>query len=50
MAERPRLGDLLVAAGAIDRTQLGAALADQQNFGMPLGTILVQMDYLDEET
>ena len=50
MAERPRLGELLLAAGAIDQTQLGAALADQRNFGMPLGTILVQMGYLDEET
>jgi type IV pilus assembly protein PilB len=50
VAERPRLGDLLVAAGAITRTQLGAALADQRSFGQPLGTTLVQMGYLDEET
>ena len=48
--ERPRLGDLLVAAGAIDTTQLSAALLDQRNFGLPLGRILVQMGYLDEET
>ncbi len=50
MAERPKIGDLLVAAGAINPTQLGAALADQQSFGKPLGYILVQMGYLDEET
>jgi type IV pilus assembly protein PilB len=50
VAERPRLGDLLVAAGAITRTQLGAALADQRSFGQPLGSTLVQMGYLDEET
>ena len=50
MAERPKLGDLLVAAGAIDLTQLGAALADQRSFGKPLGSILVSMGYLDEET
>ncbi|MDH3520057.1 MAG: hypothetical protein OEM49_06320 [Myxococcales bacterium] len=50
MANRPKLGELLVAAGAIDKVQLGAALADQRQFGRPLGTILVQMGYLDEET
>ncbi len=50
MAERPKLGDLLVAAGAISLTQLGGALADQRSFGKPLGSILVQMGYLDEET
>jgi len=50
VAERPKLGDLLVAAGAVSRTQLGAALADQHSFGKPLGATLVQMGYLDEET
>ena len=50
MAERLKLGELLVAAGAINVTQLGAALADQRSFGKPLGTTLVQMGYLDEET
>ncbi len=49
VAERPKLGDLLVAAGVINQTQLGAALADQRSFGNPLGSILVQMGYLDEE-
>ncbi len=50
MAERPKIGELLVAAGAIDQVQLGTALAEQRNFGQPLGTILVQMGFLDEET
>lgn len=50
MAERTKIGDLLVAVGAIDQTQLGVALADQRSFGGPLGRILVQMGYLDEET
>ncbi len=50
MAARPKIGELLLAAGAIDQVQLGAALAEQRNFGRPLGTILVQMGSLDEET
>jgi hypothetical protein len=29
MAERPKLGELLVMAGAIDQTQLGVALAER---------------------
>ena len=50
MAEKPKLGELLVMAGAIDQTQLGSALADQRKFGQPLGSILVSMGYIDEET
>jgi len=50
MAERPKLGELLVMAGAIDQVQLGAALADQRQFGRPLGMTLVRMGFLDEET
>jgi len=49
MAERPKLGELLVMAGAIDQTQLGAALADQRKFRRPLGATLVRMGFLDEE-
>ncbi len=49
MPERPKLGELLVMAGAIDQTQLGAALAEQRKFGRPLGTTLVRMGFLDEE-
>ena len=49
MPERPKLGELLVMAGAIDQTQLGAALAEQRRFGRPLGATLVRMGFLDEE-
>jgi type IV pilus assembly protein PilB len=50
MAEKPKLGELLVMAGAIDQTQLGSALADQRKFGQPLGSILVSMGFIDEGT
>ncbi len=50
MPERPKLGELLVMAGAIDQAQLGAALADQRKFSRPLGVTLVRMGFLDEET
>jgi hypothetical protein len=49
VSARPKLGELLVMAGAIDQTQLGAALADQRQFGRPLGVTLVRMGFLDEE-
>ncbi len=50
MAERLKLGELLVQAGTIDQTQLGAALSDQRQFGRPLGMTLVRMGFIDEET
>jgi hypothetical protein len=50
MADRPRLGELLVGAGVLDRAQLGAALAEQRKWGSPLGTIVVRMGFVDEET
>jgi len=49
MAARPKLGELLVMAGAIDQTQLGQALAEQRKFGHPLGSTLVRLGFLDEE-
>jgi type IV pilus assembly protein PilB len=49
MPKRPKLGELLVMAGAIDQLQLGAALADQRQFGHPLGATLVRLGFLDEE-
>jgi len=49
MADRPKLGELLVMAGAIDQTQLGVALAEQRKFGRPLGATLVRLGFLDEE-
>jgi hypothetical protein len=50
MAERPRLGELLVRAGVIDTAQLGAALREQRKWGSPLGMIIVRMGVIDEET
>ncbi len=50
MAEKLKLGELLVQAGIIDQTQLGAALSDQRQFGRPLGMTLVRMGFIDEET
>lgn len=45
---RRRLGDLLVAAGAIDAIQLQSALGKQKKWGRPLGATLVDMDLLEE--
>ena len=50
MAERPKLGELLVHAGAITKHQLAAGLVEQRKWGRPLGMTLVAMGYLDEET
>jgi len=50
LAERPKLGELLVQAGAITKHQLAAGLVEQRKWGKPLGMMLVAMDYLDEET
>ena len=44
------LGELLIAAGAIERDQLEVALAEQKNWGGPLGAALVRMGMLDEHT
>jgi len=50
MAERTKLGELLVAAGAINQTQLGAALGDQRQYGRRLGITLVRLGFIDEDT
>jgi hypothetical protein len=50
MAERPKLGQLLLSAGAIDEGQLTAALTLQQQRGLPLGFLLVEQGVIDEET
>lgn len=47
--ERRRLGEMLVAAGVLDDTQLQAALEEQQHWGEPLGRTLVQMGVLSED-
>lgn len=50
MAERPKLGELLVAAGVIDAAALDAALARQRIQGGRLGKLLVEAGALTEET
>ena len=49
MAERRKLGELLVMAGAIDQGQLALALANQREFAQPLGKTLVSMGFIDEK-
>jgi len=48
--EKPRLGDVLVAAGALNEAQLKLGLAEQKKLGRPLGMTLVRLGYLDEPT
>ena len=50
MSERPRLGELLIRAGAIGEVDLQTALASQKDEGRPLGTTLVELGFLDEDT
>ena len=50
MATLPRIGDLLVEAGAITRDQLADALAHQRQHGGRLGTNLVELGFIDEKT
>lgn len=50
MSERPRLGELLVAAGVIDEAQCERALHEQRRTGRRLGATLLEMDALSEET
>ncbi|MFN2463425.1 MAG: GspE/PulE family protein [Candidatus Dormibacteria bacterium] len=45
----PRLGDILLEKGLIDAEQLATAVAAQAQSGLPLGEILVSLDFLDEE-
>ena len=50
MKEKPKIGELLVRAGAIDEIQLRSALAEQRQWGRPLGMTLVRMGFVDEDT
>ncbi|WP_373048475.1 hypothetical protein [Vulgatibacter sp.] len=49
VADRRKLGELLVAAGVLDEGKLQAALVEQQRWGEPLGRTLVNMGVLSEE-
>ncbi|MBJ20377.1 MAG: hypothetical protein CL933_13285 [Deltaproteobacteria bacterium] len=48
MNDRPRLGEILVAAGIIDEMQLAAALGEQERWGRRLGVTLIKMGMLEE--
>jgi len=48
-SHKPRLGELLLASGAIDRLQLEAALGYQRRWGGRLGEIVVDMRFADDE-
>ena len=45
-----KLGELLIEAGVIDRTQLAQALQHQRTYGGRLGTNLVELGIIDEKT
>jgi type IV pilus assembly protein PilB len=45
-----RLGEMLLDAGLIDRFQLESALSMQRNLGGQIGSSLVKLGYLPEET
>ena len=48
MQDKPRLGEILVAAGVIDEIQLVAALGEQGRWGSRLGSTLIKMGLLEE--
>lgn len=48
-SRRIRLGELLLRAGVLTEEQLRAALAEQKKWGGKLGSLLVDMNFLDED-
>ena len=48
--KRPKLGEVLLKAGAIDGVQLQRALDEQKSLGLPFGATLVKLGYVTEET
>lgn len=48
-SRRIRLGELLLRAGVLTEDQLRAALAEQKKWGGKLGSLLVDMNFLDED-
>ncbi len=48
--ENSRLGEMLLEAGLIDRFQLESALSMQRNLGGQIGSALVKLGYLPQET
>jgi len=50
MAEKQKLGEMLMDAGFIDTIQLRSALGYQSQWGMRLGAALIDMKFITEET
>jgi len=50
MAEKKKLGEILLQAGVISAEQLKEALEDQKKYGGRLGSILLDRRYIDERT
>lgn len=50
MAERKKLGELLLEAKVINAIQLQSAIAHQRQWGSKLGTALMEKGFVDEET
>ena len=46
---RPKLGEMLIKAGAISETQLARALEEQPRLALPLGETLIKLGYLTED-
>jgi len=49
MAEKRKLGEMLVDAGLIDEVQLQSALGYQSQWGMRLGAALIDMKFITED-
>jgi MSHA biogenesis protein MshE len=49
-ARRSKLGEILVEQGAITVSQLEHALSEQATLKLPLGQILLKLDYVTDET
>jgi type IV pilus assembly protein PilB len=49
-SKRARLGEILVRSGTITEEQLEAASAAQREHGLPIGEMLMKLNYLSEET
>ena len=49
MAQRRKLGEMLLAEGLIDEMQLRSALGEQRRWGWRLGVTLVHMGFIDED-
>lgn len=48
MAEKKKLGEMLIEAGLIDNLQLDSALGHQRNWGGRVGSILIELGFIAE--